>query len=121
MAKIVMTECKLRETKFVPKKDVEPVEFTAIDLIERFNLNPKTDPRHLFILRTLKPDSFVGISFNPTTGKNAIFYWHHEDQRNDIGRVLKKDPTFSSRLVEVWRVESSHWDSKFEETVTQSH
>mgnify|MGYP001574908788 CR=1 FL=1 len=116
MAKIKMVECRLRETKLVPIKGKEYEEFDLKELVAKWQLTPSQNATHLRVLRMLKPDCFVGRSTHPTTGVPGLFYWHDATNKNDVASLLKRDPSFSNRLVEVWRVESAQWDSKFEET-----
>lgn len=116
MAKIVLMECKLRETRFVPKKGTTPIEVTPSDLVARFRLNPKNNQTQIAILRMLHANCFVGLVKSETTGQPVVFYCDSVMGR-DLSGVLKKNQAFESRLIEVWRVESAQWDSKFDESV----
>jgi hypothetical protein len=111
MAKFVMLPCKVREDRIVPQKQGEPVELTGLQVIERFLLDMRS-PADLLAFRSLSPNSFIGLVKSALNGRPIRFYIRNTDLSGDISWILKRDPTFAARLLEVWKIDSAAWDSR---------
>jgi hypothetical protein len=103
----------LREDRFVPIKGGEAVELAPLEILEKFGLDP-SNRLDVTTVRMMVPGSFIGLLKNKH-GKPVRFYFKNDDLSADVGWIINRDPTFSSRLVEVWMVEHSVWDSKVTE------
>jgi len=111
MAKIVMLPCRLREDRLVPEKGSEAVSFTELEVLSRFRLDGRKSADQN-ILRMLVPASYIGLVSSRKTGEPVRFYVRNNDLYGDISWVLKGDPSFPGRLLEVWLVESATWESR---------
>jgi len=112
MARFVLTPCKLRETWLVPQKNQPPIILTWPELLAR--LAPSRDARAVGNLQFLQPQSFVGLLQNQSKTPSN-FVMTNADRSGSVERVLKRDPTFAGRLVEVFRVEEATYDSRMTE------
>jgi len=113
MARFVLTPCKLREMWLVPQKNQPPIILTWPELLKR--LAPSRDPRAVGNLQFLQPQSFVGLLHHPLSKTPSNFVMTNADRSGSIERVLKRDPTFAGRLVEVFRVEEAEYDARMTE------
>ena len=114
MPKFELLPCKTRDGKFVPQKDAEPFELDMKELLKRFGMDP---PSHLDLskIQTLRPNAFVGLSKSKNTGKPVCFVLLNTDRSPNFEWLLQKDPSFERRILEVYRVESAHWEGVLEE------
>lgn len=114
MARFVLQPCKLREEWLVPVKDVAPLVLSWRELCKK--LAPSGDVKALSALRLLQTNSYVGLtrtrSSDPTPRN---FVLTNPDRSGYLKRVMDKDASFSSRLIEVYRVEEVEWDAKLVE------
>ncbi len=108
MAKFILQPCKLREEWLVPTKD-PAIRLSWSELCAK--LAPSRDERALKSLQLLQIGAFVGLSSR--AGKPpSNFVLLNPDRSGNLKQVLKGDPTFASRLLEVYLVEEARWDSK---------
>jgi len=100
MARFVLQPCAIREARFVPKRKEEPIEFDWPAL--RARLAPSSSGPAQANLCRLEPLMFVGLI--RTRHGPANFIYQDGGRRGFAGVLLRKDPTFLDRIVEVFRV-----------------
>ena len=66
------------------------------------------------ILSLLVPNAYIGLA-RDEDGQAKRFVVKNRPNSKDIQWILKKDPLFRSRLIEVWRVEDTVRDTEFVE------
>jgi hypothetical protein len=111
MAKFVLCPCKLREGWATPIKDADLLTLNWKELCQL--LAPSRDRRAMSVLRLLQAESLVGLTLS--NGVKTNFVLTNLDRSGDMGKVLKQDKTFASRLISVYRVVSVEWDSRIVE------
>lgn len=111
MASFTMQRCRLRENKLVPMKE-PPAEFSWEELLKR--VAPSKSTKAKIQLRKMQTGAFVGVTKTPQ-GETSNFLLLNTNRTGKIDWLLRQDPTFAARLVEVFRVESVKWDDKLEE------
>ena len=110
MAKFTLTKCKLREDKFVKEAAFDSFSTDWDQLVER--LAPSKTKEALMNLRQLQPGAFVGLARdknNPENIRNFVLL--NTDRSAKLDWVLKKDPSFEDRLIEVYKVEHVQLDA----------
>ena len=110
MANFVLQPCKLKDNRFVPTKE-EPITLDWGDLLTR--VAPSKSYKAKLGLRSMKKGAFVGKTRNNGVETNFIIL--NADTTGKVKWLLKQDPTFVNRLIEVFRVEDVSWDDKVEE------
>ena len=115
MAKFVLQPCHLRDFKFAPIKGTEPTTFDWEEL--RQKLAPSNERSALHNLRALRIGSYVGLlkDLKTPNGRPGNFVLFNLDRSARLDWLLKQQPTFEERLLEVYRVDEVLWDSKVEE------
>lgn len=111
MPKFELVPCKIREDRVVRKKGAESVAFTGPELMRKFLLDPG-NRIDLVLFRSLVPESYIGLSKSSRNGRPVRFYLRNDDLTGDLSWVLKRDPTFADRVLEVWLIDRSEWDSR---------
>jgi hypothetical protein len=116
VARFVLQPCHLRDNRFAPTKGSEPVVLDWKSLREK--LAPSGERAALMNLRGARIGCFVGLIKDPKnldgrTPRN--FMLMNLDRSARLDWLLKKDPSFETRLLEVYRVEDVRWDSVVEE------
>lgn len=115
MASFRLQPCKLRENWLVPTKE-PAIVLSWSELCAK--LAPSKDERALKALRLLQIGAFVGLS-SRSGNIPSNFVLLNPDRSGNVKGVLKQDPTFATRLVEVYLVEEAQWDSKVVEFSSQ--
>lgn len=117
MARYVLQPCKLREDRLVPIKNAGPVEFTWRELVER--LAPSRTDKALKGLYFLQPGSYVGLLKHPHPRKRESvvvnFVYVGQGRTGLLSGPLAQDPSFASRIIEVFRVERAERDTRVSE------
>jgi hypothetical protein len=116
VAKFSLLPCSLREFWLCPLKGSEPVSFSWSELARKFA--PSGEIAALRTLRALKTGAFVGLLAHPRQPILYNFLLLNTDRSGDLTKILRQDPSFSSRLREVFRVEWAEWDSRIAESPT---
>lgn len=111
MPSFLLQPCKLREDRVVRQRGVDPVVMSGQEVIARFLLDMRV-PQDQFAFRKLAPASYIGLAKSALNGRPVRFYLRNDDLSGDVSWILKRDPTFASRLLEVWLVERAEWDSR---------
>jgi hypothetical protein len=113
VGKIVLQKCKIRaETLVVDRKQLlETMEWAAFQ--EKFA--PDLGRESLLKLQNVRLGAFVGLSQVRDNVVNFILI--NPDLSGDISWILKKDPSFEGRIVEVYRVELVEWDGVIAESI----
>jgi len=106
--KFVFKSCRVREDRVISEGD-EAV-FDIPSLLKKFA--PERARRDLIQLRALRVGQYIGIVRGSQSGKPITFFLWNNDRTNRIAWVLKKDPTFPERLIEIYRVEHVDWGSR---------
>lgn len=117
MARFVLQPCKLRDAWFIPTKDV-PIELQWMDLCAR--LAPSQTKNAQMVLRRLERGCFIGLVLNEKVKQAVNFLYLTPDRSGNAKGLVKKDPTFERRLIEVFRVEDFVWDSTLQEIPSTS-
>jgi len=111
MSEFVLRPARIREGKFVPDRDAEPVEMDWTALRERFS--PSKTRMSVLMLRAVRPGMFIGTR---RRGKGAVtFTFDAAGRSRNAAHVLKQDPTFESSVVEVFIVDTVSWDMQLQE------
>lgn len=114
MARFVLQPCHLREGKLAPNKGVAPVVFTWPELMAA--VAPSQGHQAKMALRALQPGAYVGTIKDPKNSKILRnFVIVNQDRSSQLTWVLKKDPGFEERLVDVYRVDEVKWESVVQE------
>lgn len=90
-----------------------PLEFSWDDLVRR--LAPSKSTRAKQQLRSVRTGAFIGVTENAQTKEKCNFVLLNTNRTGKIDWLLKQDPTFPRRLVEVFRVDAVSWDDKLQE------
>ena len=114
MTEFVLQPCKIRSDRIVPQKDTEAVTFDWAEL--KRELVPSNNPKGIRNLRGIERDIYVGTTKHPRNQQEVNFIFRNFDRSNSIGWLLSKDPTFSERIVKVYKVESVKWEATVDET-----
>ncbi len=113
MASFLLQPCHLRGDRFVPSKEA-PIEVSWHDLLDR--LAPSKSSKAKNQLRSgMRMGGFVGLTRHSKSPEPCNFVLQNQDRSGKIGWLLKQDPSFSERLIEVFRIEALAWDDKVEE------
>lgn len=107
MANFLLQPCKIRENRFVPTKD-EAVAFDWADLCTR--LAPSESVKAKSSLRRAESQGFIGLTRHEASGESCTFVFCNQDRSNSIDWLIKQDPSFPGRVLEVYRVESIDWE-----------
>ena len=118
MARYVLQPCKVREDQLVPQKDTEPVTFDWPQLCAKFASFKGQGRVALLNLGHLRVSGFLGLIRSAKEGQVTNFILLNQDRTGSIDWLMKKDPTFESRLIEVYRVEVAERDAKLLERDT---
>lgn len=114
MARFVLQPCHLREGTFAPIKGTTPVVLDWRGLLTA--LAPSGSYNAKMTLRALRPGTYVGTTKDrrdPKVLRNFVLA--NPDRSAQVDGVLKKDPEFEERLVDVYRVDEVVWDSVVQE------
>ena len=117
MAELVLLPCKLRDDWIVPAKGGVPTTFDWDTLAAK--LAPPNDPQALRNLRQLQASAFIGLIRSKRDQRPVSFFLLNPDRTGTVGWLLKKDPSFTDRLLEVYRVESVVWDGEMKEHIVR--
>jgi hypothetical protein len=101
----------------VLQKDADSFEIELEDLLKRFFMHPPS-PIDVSKVASLRTNAFIGLTKSNRNGKPVCFTVLNTDRSSRIDWLTKKDPSFVDRLLEVYRVEGSKWESKIEEEVS---
>ena len=115
MASFILQPCRLRADRLVPTKD-EVVTFEWEDLVER--LAPSKSLQAKMTLRKLQKGAFIGTTRQAESQSPTNFLLVMPDRSGRIGGLIKQDPSFPERLLEVFQVQSVDWDDSLDEIRT---
>lgn len=114
MSRFVLQPCHLRDEKFAPIKGRGPVVFGWRELVSA--LAPSKEPRAKLTLRSMQPGAYVGtVKDGSEPGMIRNFVLVNQDRSSRVGWVTRKDPSFETRLVEVYRVDEVQWEAAVQE------
>jgi hypothetical protein len=114
-----LQRCFIRKDRIVPLKDELPVEFSWALLQERFV--PSGERHAKMNLLALKQKMFVGVVTDRRDPKKKnSFILEDRWKSGKIGWLLKMDPSFPSRVLEVFQVLSLARDVAYEELPSES-
>ncbi len=114
MSKFVLKPAHLLQTRLVVSRAEPEFELDFKGLVKKF-LTDKA-PQERFKLVGLKHGMFIGHSASrKRPGEKCIFVLFNVDRGGNIDFVMKKDPTFPSRLIDAYFVESAEYDAKLSE------
>lgn len=118
MARFVLQRCKVRLDRAVLLKDEPPCELDWGGLVQRFAPGGRIDAR-VNMRNNLRVGGFVGLIKRRGKEEVANFVLFHPARNGNLGWVLRADPTFSERVVEIHKVSEIEWDHKFQEGLPQ--
>jgi len=111
MSEFVLRQAHLREGKFVPDREAEPVAMDWAAFRERFS--PSKSRMSAMMLRAVRPGMFVGTR---RRGKGVVtFTFDAAGRSRSAAQVVKQDPTFEASVVEVFVVDTVSWDMQLQE------
>ena len=110
-ASFTLQPCKVWQDRFVPTKGEGPVDFDWPSLCSK--LAPKQSVRGLRTLTLLRKGAFVGLVQSRLGPANFLFA--PNGQSNSFKYLLRKDPRFGDRVIEVYRVVNVDWGASLEE------
>ena len=111
MSEVVLQPAKLRDDKFVLQRGADALTLGWKALRERFA--PTEATTALTLLRMLKPGTFVGMRQRGRA--QTMFVLDAAGCSSRIRGLTKKDPAFSTELVEVFLVRETRWDASMTE------
>lgn len=112
MSRFILSPCKFREDRVVPTGE-DPVSLDLRELMARFV--PSGNKAELLKLRALRLGSYVGHCKGGRTGREVLFVLASMDRTNKVTWLLKGDPSFPSRVLDLYRVDVLDWGSRVEE------
>lgn len=116
MTLFVLQPCKLREDRFVPQKDEEPLVIKSIQgLLDKF---APTMYGHRVQLRQLRVGAYVGLIKGSRSRKTVPFLVWNPDRSNRIRWLINQDPEFGDRVLEVYRADTVDWGASVSEVET---
>ena len=114
VSRFVLKPARLLLTRFVTSRTGDEQSLDLKGLMERFA--PTREPGDRINLMHLRRGEFMGLV---RSGKNpnriVTFLLVNPDQSGNVDFVLKNDPSFENRLVEVYRVEEAVYDARITE------
>ena len=114
LAKFVLHPCHLREDRFAPIKGAVAVTMNWAELVTTLAPSQELDAK--MTLRSVSPGSYVGITKDRTDSKKIRnFVILNPDRSAKLDWLLKKDPSFENRLLQVFRVDEVVWESVVQE------
>lgn len=108
MASFKLVPCKLRDNKLVEVGEI--VEFDWAALKKKF-ASQRMEALHN--LRRIQRSGYLGLVKSDTGPK--CFFLLNDNRGNVIDWLLKKEPSFETRLIEVYKVEDFQWDDQSSE------
>jgi len=112
MSEFVLQPARLREGKFVPERNADPVELSWAELVQR--LAPSKTRAGLLILRNARVGMFIGTR-KGVKGGISTFSFDAAGRSRNASQVLKQDPTFPDSVVEIFLVKSADWGMRLQE------
>lgn len=112
MTEVVLRPARLRETRFVAVHNAAPITLDWEDLRQRFV--PTGNPRGLMLLRQLRMGMYLGLRRQGLDQR--LFLLDTAGRSASIAGVLRRDPSFTRDLVEVYFVEKANWGMGLVET-----
>lgn len=109
MARFVLQPCRLREGKLVPEKDSETLTMNWRELVSK--LAPSNRVEALKTLQYLQRGAYVGLLEQDGNRPPSNFCFVAQDRSGNVGEVLRRNPSFSRRLKEVYQVVELERDS----------
>jgi hypothetical protein len=105
--RFLLRPCRLLSDRFVPSAE-ESFELDWKGLVRRFSHGPYA----AHTLQRLRTGAYLGMTSNPGSPQPVSFCLYNTDGSGKIKHVLRKDPSFAERLLEVYQVEEAHWGSR---------
>lgn len=101
MSRFSLMPCRLREDRFVPDKGADLVNMTWRELAEK--LAPSNRVEALRTLQYVQRGAYVGL-LDRRDGPPSNFCFVAQDRSGNIGEILRRNPAFASRVLEVYQV-----------------
>lgn len=111
--KVSLQPCKIRENRIVPLK-AERIDLRWHELVAK--MAPNREPFELNTLAQLRLGSYVGVCRRSRGDGQTVFMLMNDDRSGFIDWILKKDETFASRVIEVYRVDALDSNAQIIET-----
>jgi hypothetical protein len=109
MSRYVLLPCRLRDGKLVPEKESEGITMSWRELVVK--LAPSNRVEALKTLQHLQRGAFVGLLDQGDSRPPSNFCFVAQDRSGNVGEVLRRNPSFSRRLKEVYQVIEVERDS----------
>jgi hypothetical protein len=109
MSRFVLKPCRLRDGKLVPEKESESITMTWRELVSK--LAPSNRVEALKTLQYLQRGAFVGLLDRGGNMPPSNFCFVAQDRSGNISEVIRRNPSFSRKLKEVYQVVELERDS----------
>ena len=118
MSLFVLQPCKFRENHFAPIKHSVTWQGDFKALLAKFaDVSNET----ISNLKLIRVGGFIGkCKAYHQPSKINTFFVVNENKSNYFAWIFKKDPSFASRLLEVYRIDELLWDGFVSEKEKQS-
>lgn len=113
MSRFVLLPHRLREDRLVPIKGAEPIVLNWRELAAK--LAPSNRIEAVKTLRHMQRGAFVGL-LKQGKREPSNFCFIAQDRSGKISNIIRRNPSFGSNLLEVYRVVESDWGSVMLET-----
>jgi hypothetical protein len=116
VSKFVLKPARLLQTRLVVSKNEPEIEVDFKGL-QKLLLPPNSPPFEKAKVLNLHHGMFIGHSQSAKRpGQKVIFTLFNIDRSGNIEFVLKKDPSFETRLLKAYFVEKAEYDAKISES-----
>jgi hypothetical protein len=112
-ATFTLRPCRIRENRIVPQKDAQAVVYPWRELVQKFA--PSGTFAACANLQRLRTDYYIGLLQKPGQKVLANFVFLDTEHSGKLRDVIRKDPTFADRVVEIYRVEQLFWSGGVQE------
>lgn len=110
MATFKLTPCKFRDGWLVPKKDAAPLEVDWKGLCAILAPSKTLEAKRNLRIG-VAANSYVGL-LKQANGSVTNFVIRNTDLTGDVRALAKRDPAFSTRLTDAYRIDAAVWDSQ---------
>lgn len=100
--RFVLLPCRLREDKLVPEKGTEPITLDWRELAAK--LAPSNRIEALKTLKHVQRGAYIGLLDQGKNKPPSNFCFIAQDRSGNVADVLRRNPMFGDRLIEVYKV-----------------
>lgn len=114
MSRFVIMPCRLREDRFVPEKECSPLELDWRELAKK--LAPSNRIEALKTLKHIQTGAYVGLLNQGRGRPPSNFVYIAQDRSGNAAGLIRNDPSFGSKLIEVYKVVEADRGTSFIES-----